>query len=349
MKWQKVVGFFFICFMSVGLLAGCGGGEDKQTLNIYTWADNFNEKVIRQFEEEYDVKVNISVYASNEAMYQKLKASEGQYDIIQPSDYMVETLIRQGMLEKLNKENISNLENVEMKITEHPYDPDSEYTVLYAYGITGIAYNTKYVTETPTSWESLWNNDYAGRVALLDDPREVIGMGLIKNGFSNNSTNQNEIDTAVTDLQTLHSNVIAYDTDTIKQKFITEDAWIGTVWSGDAVFIQRDNSDVEFIVPEEGATIWADTTAIPAGAKNKELAEQFINFMLEPEVSAENYEYIGYINPNANAYEYHSEEYKNNPIIQYIEENFDSFKLEWLTDVGDFTTVYDEAFLKVKE
>lgn len=348
MKWSKVAGVFAVSFLSIGLLSGCGG-ESKETLNIYTWADNFNSDIIKQFEEEYDVKVNVSVYASNEAMYQKLKASSGQYDIIQPSDYMVETLIKQDMLEKLNKNNIPNLEDVEMKITDTPFDPDGEYSVLYTYGITGIAYNTKYVTEVPTSWADLWSADYSGRVALLDDPREVIGMGLIKNGYSNNSTTQSEIDTAVADLQVLHNSVIAYDTDTIKQKFITEDAWIGTVWSGDAVFIQRDNENVEYVVPEEGATIWADTTAIPKGAKNKELAEKFINFILDPEVSAENFEYIGYINPNINAYKYHSEEYRNNPIIRYVEDNFDSFNLEWLTDVGDYTTVYDEAFTRVKQ
>lgn len=348
MKWKKMIGTLSVALVASGVLTACGG-EEKEVLNVYTWADNFNPDTISKFEEEYNAKVNISTYNSNEAMYQKLKASEGQYDIIQPSDYMVETLINQDMLEKLDKENIPNLEKANMKIQTPAFDPNGEYSVLYQYGITGIAYNTKYITEEPTSWNDLWNEEYAGHVALLDDPREVIGMGLIKDGYSNNSTNQAEIDQAVSELQELNDNVIAYDTDTIKQKFATEDAWIGTMWSGDAVFTQAENPDVKYIVPEEGGTIWADTTAIPKGAKHKELAEEFINFILDPEISAENYEYTGYINPDSNAYEFQSEEYKNNEIIQYVDQNLEIFKTEWLNDLGDFTPIYDEQYRKVKE
>src|SRR5699024_4337715 len=155
--------------------------------------------------------------------------------------------------------NIPNLQKISMEIKDTPYDPKGEYTVLYDYGITGIAYNKKYVKEPPTSWKDLWDKKYAGHVALLDDSREVVGMGLIKNGYSNNSTSKKELKKAVKDLQKLHKHVIAYDTDTIKQKFTTEDAWIGTVWSGDAVYIQNENKDIGYVVPKEGGTIWADT------------------------------------------------------------------------------------------
>jgi len=181
MRWKKMIGSIFIFLVAIGVMAGCSL-ESKTTLYVYTWADNFNEDVIKQFEKKYNVRVNLSVYSSNEAMYQKLKMSEGQYDIIQPSDYMVSVLIKKHMIEKINKQNIPNLQKISMEIKDTPYDPKGEYTVLYDYGITGIAYNKKYVKEPPTSWKDLWDKKYAGHVALLDDSREVVGMLLFNNG-----------------------------------------------------------------------------------------------------------------------------------------------------------------------
>ncbi|MNP02561.1 Spermidine/putrescine-binding periplasmic protein precursor [compost metagenome] len=171
-------------------------------------------------------------------------------------------------------------------------------------------------------------------------------MALKKQGLSNSSTNESEIQKAVDDLKNLLPSVLAFDTDTIKQKMIQEEGWISTVWSGDAAFIVKDNPDIAYVVPKEGATIFSDNYAIPKGAQNKALAEKFINYMLEPEVSARNYESIGYSDPNTKAMEFHSEAYRSNTMINLSEDELS--RTEWLSDVGEALQVYDRYWTELK-
>ncbi|MFD3447463.1 spermidine/putrescine ABC transporter substrate-binding protein [Microbacteriaceae bacterium 4G12] len=345
MKLFKMIACAALSFALVGgVLAGCG--KKKEELNIYSWADNFNEDVIKDFEKKYNVKVNYDKYASNEEMLAKIQAGGAKYDLIQPSDYMVKTMTKLNLLEPIDKDKIPNLQNLVSTFQTPPYDPGNKYSIVYTWGVTGIAYNKKYVKEAPTSWADLWNPKYKGRVALLNDSREVLGIGLKKNGFSNSTTNETEVKTAYDDLQKLLPNVLAFDTDNIKQKMIAEEAWIGTVWSGDAAFIAKDNKDVDYVVPKEGGTIWADTLAIPKNAKHKELAEKFINYLLDPKVSVKNYEAIGYSNPNEKAYPLHSKEYRDNHMIFLSKDEL--ARTEWLVDVGDKLKVYDQYWTKLK-
>ncbi|NTU33143.1 spermidine/putrescine ABC transporter substrate-binding protein [Brevibacillus sp. HB1.1] len=327
---------------------GCSSSseQEQQVLNIYSWADNFDQDVIKDFEQKFNVKVNYDVYGSNEEMLAKVQAGASGYDLIQPSDYMVGTMIQLGLLEELNKANIPNMGNIVSTFKTSPYDKENKYSLVYTWGITGIAYNKKYVKETPTSWNDLWNEAYKGRVIMLNDPREVMGMALIKNGFSNSTTNKEELEKSFADLKKVVPNVVAFDTDNIKQKMIAEEAWIGTVWSGDAAFIHAQNPDVEYVIPKEGATIWADTLAIPKGAKNKEMAEKFINYLMDPEVSVKNYESIGYSNPNEKAYPLHSEEYRSNKMV--FLDTADIARAEWLVDVGETLQQYDRYWTEMK-
>ncbi len=327
---------------------GCSSSSEpeQQVLNIYSWADNFDLDVIKDFEQKYNVKVNYDVYGSNEEMLAKIQAGASGYDLIQPSDYMVATMIQLGLLEELNKENIPNMKNIVSTFKTPPFDKENKYSLVYTWGITGIAYNKKYVKETPTSWNDLWNEAYKGRVIMLNDPREVMGMALIKNGFSNSTTNKDELAKSFADLKKVLPSVMAFDTDNIKQKMIAEEAWIGTVWSGDAAIVNGQNPDVEYVIPKEGATIWADTLAIPKGAKHKDLAEKFINYLMEPEVSVKNYESIGYSNPNEQAYPLHSEEYRANKMI--FLDKADIARAEWLVDVGDTLQEYDRYWTEMK-
>ena len=171
-------------------------------------------------------------------------------------------------------------------------------------------------------------------------------MALKKRGYSVNAKNPDEIGKAMDDLYRLSPLILAYDTDTIKQKFIAEEAWIGTMWSGDASFSYLENPDIAFVIPKEGAVIWADTFAIPKGAKNKELAEAFINYLYDPEVSAKNYEYIGYNDPNTKSAPYHSEEYKSDPMLRAAKEYISLG--EWIEDLGDTLPLYDRAWTELK-
>jgi spermidine/putrescine transport system substrate-binding protein len=341
----------FIHAVVLSLLAGiavfgAAGCSSKPELNLYSWADNFDMDVLKEFEEKYDVKVNYAQFSNNEELLAKLKAGNPGYDLIQPSDYMVATMIEQDLLEPINKENIPNLENVAERFHNPDFDPNNQYSVIYTWGVTGIAYNTKYIKDEIDSWEDLWNPEYKGKVILLDDSREVIGMALKKLGYSNSSVNPDEINAAGEELKKLLPNVLAFDTDTIKQKMIAEEGWIATVWSGDAALIAQENPDVAFVVPKEGATIWSDNYAIPKGAKNKELAEKFINFMLEPEISARNYESIGYSDPNEKAKAHHSEEYLADKMINLSDEELG--RTEWLLDVSEQLPLYDRIWTELK-
>lgn len=348
--------FYLLLLLSLALvIVGCGGNtkQDKpkdsknsKVLNIYSWPDIYSPELIAEFEKKYNCKVNYDVFANNEELLAKIQAGGAQYDLIQPSDYMVATMIKLGLLEELNKDKMPNVKVRNTLFKKPPYDPDGKYSAVYTWGITGIVYNTKYVKSAPTSWADLWKPEYKGRTILLNDSREVIGVGLKKNGFSNSSKNPSEIKIAVDDVKKLAPNILAFDTDTVKQKFIAEEAWIGTIWSGDAIFANRDNKNLAFVIPKENATIWADNLAIPKGAKNKELAEAFINFVFDKEQSIKNYEAIGYINPDKDALNMHSEAYRNNPIVKTSLAAIPNS--EWLLDVGEQLPLYDRSWTEIK-
>lgn len=344
MKKMKWAGLVLATVMVLAVLSGCG--SSKETLNIYSWADNFDADVLADFEKQYDVKINYDVFANNEDLLAKIKAGGGGYDLIQPSDYMVATMIKQDLLAPLNKDNIPNFTNIADTYKNPSFDPDNKYSIVYTSGVTGIAYNTKYVKDEIDSWEDLWNPEYKGKVLLLDDNREMIGMALKKAGHSNSSTAEAEITAAVEDLKNLLPSVLAFDTDNIKQKMIQEEGWIATVWSGDASVIAKDNPDVAYVVPKEGGTIWSDNYAIPKDSKHQELAEKFINYMLDPEVSAKNYESIGYSDPNTAAKPFHSEEYNNDRMINLSQDELS--RTEWLGDVSDMLQLYDRFWTELK-
>ena len=337
-----------LCLFAV---SGCGDEKNEEqpgrkVLNLFSWADNFSPEVLADFEEKYRCKINYDVFGSNEELLAKIHAGGSQYDLIQPSDYMVSTLLKLDLLEELDPSKMPNTAYILPELPSPPYDPDGRHSVVYTWGVTGIAYNTKYIKTAPSSWSDLWNDNYKDRLILLNDSREVIGMALKKRGYSVNAKNPDAIREAMDDLYRLSPLILAYDTDTIKQKFIAEEAWIGTMWSGDASFSYLENPDIAFVIPKEGAVIWADTFAIPKGAKNKELAEAFINYLYDPEVSAKNYEYIGYNDPNTKSAPYHSEEYKSDPMLRAAKEYISLG--EWIEDLGETLPLYDRAWTELK-
>lgn len=344
---MKKLTLLLLC-LSLFIITGCNSEEKepKQVLNIYTWADNFSPEVLENFEKENNCRINYDVFANNEELLAKIQAGGARYDLIQPSDYMVSTMNKLDLLSELDYKNIPNSKYIIPELTNPSYDPESKHSLVYTWGITGIVYNTNFIKEAPRGWKDLWDKNYKERVILLNDSREVIGMALKKNGWSVNCTDPAKLDKAVNDLKVLSPNVLAFDTDTIKQKFIADEAWIGQMWSGDASFAHKDNQALKFVVPEEGTVIWADTFAIPKGAHNKELAEKFINYIFDPKVSAINYEYIGYNDPNTKATEYHSEEYNNDPILKAAKDYI--AKGQWIEDIGAALPMYDKCWTELK-
>lgn len=336
-----------ILALTACISSGCFHDDKRAVLNIYSWADYYDPSLIEEFEKKYNCEVTYDVYGNNEELLAKLEAGNGGFDLIQPSDYMVTTLLKLNMLEPLEHEKIPNIKYVAPALKSPAYDKKMQYAVPYVWGLTGIVYNKRYVKDTPHSWEALWNPAYKGHVVLLNDSREVLGLALKKHAYSVNCTDPDRLHEVMQDLTILSDNILSFDTENIKPKFIAEDAWIGEMWSGDAAFCYAENKEIAFVVPEEGTIIWTDNMAIPKGAKHKELAEKFINFMYDPKISARNFNYIKLPNANSAAWKYMDKEVLENPVLQTAQK-FAAQKGEWIQDVGESIEIYDRLWTELR-
>ena len=339
-------------FLTVGLFSGCGNSNSSAgnngTVYFYNCGDYIDEDLLNTFTEETGIKVNYSTYDTNEIMYQKIKSTPGSYDLVIPSDYMIEKMINEDMVEKLDFNNIPNYKYIDDKYKNLSYDPSNEYSVPYMWGTIGIVYNPDIVTDPVNSWDILWNTKYNNKqIIMFDSMRDSLAIGLKKLGYSINSTNPDEISAATDELirqkQTMDP---LYYVDEVKDKMINEEAAMAPVWSGDASYIISQNPKLKFIVPNEGSNKWFDAMVIPKDAKNKENAEKLINFLCDPENALQNVEYIGYSTPNSETYKMLPDDIRNNPGAYPSDKILDN--CEVFVDLGDSLKLYDEAWMKVK-
>lgn len=325
-------------------IVGCD--QDKPTLNVYNWGDYIDPEVIEQFEEEFNVKVNYDTFATNEDMYVSIAKGGTSYDVAFPSDYMIERMIAEGLLAKIDKNNIPNLKHIDEDFLDLDFDPNNEYSVPYMWGTVGIIYNKKMVDDEVDSWDILWDEKYKGQILMLDSQRDSIGVALKKLGYSMNTRNLDELEEAKEELIKQKPLVYAYVGDEVKELMVAEEAALAVVWSGDAVAMMRENENLDYVIPKEGSNIWFDNMVIPKNAQNKELAEEFINFMNRPEIAAKNAEYIGYSTPNAAARELLPDYMKNSRVAYPSDEDIENTEI--FLDVKDMLTIYDEIWLEIK-
>lgn len=325
-------------------IVGCDQG--KPTLNVYNWGDYIDPEVIEQFEEEFNVKVNYDTFATNEDMYVSIAKGGTSYDVAFPSDYMIERMIAEGLLAKIDKNNIPNLKHIDEDFLDLDFDPNNEYSVPYMWGTVGIVYNKKMVDDEVDSWDILWDEKYKGQILMLDSQRDSIGVALKKLGYSMNTRNLDELEEAKEELIKQKPLVYAYVGDEVKELMVAEEAALAVVWSGDAVAMMRENENLDYVIPKEGSNIWFDNMVIPKNAQNKELAEEFINFMNRPEIAAKNAEYIGYSTPNAAARELLPDYMKNSRVAYPSDEDIENTEI--FLDVKDMLTIYDEIWLEIK-
>jgi spermidine/putrescine transport system substrate-binding protein len=290
-----------LSLLCLPFLAGGCGSDNRPVLNVYNWGDYLDPEIIAQFEKEYDCRVNYETFTSNEDMYVKVKNSSDTYDVLVPSDYMIERLIREDMLRPINKDNITNLSNIDATALNLPFDPGNQYSIPYFYGVLGIVYNPEMVTDPVDSWNILWNDKYASKILMYDSMRDSLGVSLSRLGFSMNEANEANINAARDALIAQKPLVKAYVTDNVKSLMASKDAAMAVVYSGDAAIMMSENDFLDFAVPKEGSNVYYDNFVIPKNAQNPDLAEKFINFMLTPEVSAQNMKYVGYSAPNSKA------------------------------------------------
>ena len=299
-----------IIFAALLCLAGCGKSEEVKTLNVYNWGEyisdgsegtvNVNEEFENYCRDELgmNVEVNYTTYASNEDMYNKLKSGSASYDVVIPSDYMIEKMIDEGMVQKLDFSNIPNYEYVNENYRDLFFDPENEYSVPYTCGMVGIIYNEEMVDESDTgSWELLWNEEYKGKILQFNNPRDAFGTAIYSVGGDVNTTDVAVWENAAERLKAQKPLVQSYVMDEIFNKMKNGSAAVAPYYAGDYLTMHDSNESLQFYYPKEGTNIFVDSMCVPVCAREKALAEAYINFMLSDDIAVANAEYIAYASP----------------------------------------------------
>ncbi len=332
--------------LGVGALLFSSCGKAKPELHIYNWSDYFAEDTIRAFEKQYNCRVVYDVFESNEAMYAKLKAGASGYDVVFPSSYQAYMMHNEGMLETLDHSKIPNIANIDPKFLKIvSLDPSMSYSVPYMSGTTGIAVLADKVGEYEKSWAIYERADIKGRMTLLNDYREVLGAALKTLGYSINTTNPQQVAQAGEVVKKWKANIAKFASDEYKPGIASGEFYVVQGYSGDIMQVMEE-AKIEYFLPKEGFSFWADDMVILKDAPNKDLAYQFINYMHDAEVAAANMEFTCYWAPNKAAYEHISEELANDPMIFLSDEQMD--KGEQIIPLGAKDQIYMDVWAKVK-
>ena len=314
---RKIITVFTIVLLSVILLSGCSKADDGEKVYVFNWGEYIDEEVLDLFEKETGIEVVYEEYEMNEDMYPKIKNNAVRYDVVCPSDYMIQKMIEENLLAEINFENVPNIKNIDptyLKSAEE-FDPGNKYSVPYCWGTLGILYNKTLVEEPIDSWGALFDEKYSGNLLMIDSVRDAFGIALAYLGYEVNTTNEAELEEAKALLQKQYPLVQAYVVDQVRDKMIGGDAALGVIYSGEAIYTARENPDLTYVVPKEGSNVWIDGWVIPKNCQSKENAEAFINFMCDPDIALKNFEYITYSTPNAAARELITDEdIKNSPV-----------------------------------
>lgn len=288
------------------------------SLKVYNWGEYMDPQVLELFEKETGISVTYDEYETNESMYPIIAKGAADYDLICPSDYMIQKMSDEGLLEPINWSRIPNAKNIDDQYFEFArgYDENNTYSMPYLWGTVGILYNKKMVKGPIDSWGVLWDTRYQDDILMQKSVRDAFGVALKYLGYSLNTTDEAQLDEAKQKLlEQKHSGVVqAYVVDEVRDKMIAGEAAMGVIYSGEALTCMEENEDLAYVIPKEGSNLWMDNFAIVKGAKNKENAEKFLNFLCRPEIMKMNFEYITYSVPSSKARELLPDEYKNSTI-----------------------------------
>ena len=325
----------------------------SKELNIFVWTEYFPQDMLDCFQRVYGIKLNRDEYSSNEEMYAKVSAGGTSYDLVQPTDYIVNLMIRKDLLQELDHSKLPNMGNLDPNWMNKDFDPGNKYTIPYLAGTDAIVYNADTVKELPQSWADLWKPEYAGRMVFIDDSRVVIGMTLLTLGYDPNTTDPAQLDEAKTKLAQLIPNVKVFDSDSPKTALIAGDVDLGLVWTGEAFIAHQENPAIQYIYPQEGAIIWQDNWAMLKGASHADAAYAWMNYLLQGDVFWLTIRDFPYINPNTAALEYAKtnqpdvyKAYFDSPITNPPAEAIKNG--HGIKDVGDATPLYDAIWVEVK-
>ena len=331
----------------VGVIVAVNSDKTK-ALRIFIWEEYIDPEVFRLFEREFGAKVIEDNYGSNEDMRAKLQAGGTVYDLVVPSDYMVMLLRKDGLLLPIDLSRVPNLQYLEARFRDPPYDPGHRYSVPYQWGITGIGYNKSQVIPPPTRWADLFEpvriEPYKNRISMLNDMREVIAAALVASGHSPESTDPQHLAQAQALLRRQKPFLAKYDSESFEDSLAAGETVLAQGWSGEIAMAQAQNPDIAFVVPADGTFVFVDNWAIPKGSRQKELAEDFMNFVLRPEISAMIVNHARYASVNEAARALIKPEILNGPSYSWPEDT----KLWWLHDFKDAGRLYERVWLELK-
>ena len=319
---------------------------------LYNWSEYIDPEIMDQFEAECGVKVVETNFDSNETLLATLQAGGADYDIIVPSDYMVSTLIGEGMVMELDYSIVTNIANMEPINVNQYFDPEQKYTVPWFWGTSGFAVDTNVVTEYANSWSMVFdpNSPYCGQISMLDDQRETLGAALMYLGYSINDTDPAHLEEAKNLLIAQAPCVKAYDSQTNDDLIISGETVLAHIWTGDALLAGDPESGgrdgIAYVIPDEGCTIWQDNMMIPVNAPNPYTAMVFMNYTQYPEIAAQNAEWVGYATPNKAAKEFIDPEMLADEGV-YPPAEVEA-RLQWIEDVGDALELYDRIWTEFK-
>ena len=342
---KKIVLILMILVLSTAVLAGCQN-KDQTVLNVYNWGDYIDEDIFKTFEEETGIKINYETFATNEEMYTKIKKGGTKYDIAIPSDYMIEKMVKEDLLEPIDLSKIPNYSNINERFKNLDFDPENKYSVPYFWGTVGIIYNTNLITDPIDSWDVLWDEKYAGKFTMIDSQRDSIMVALKKLGYSMNTKDLGQLEEAKEALIAQKPLVLAYVGDNVKDMLISEEAAMAVVWSGEASAVIQEYDYFDYILPKEGSNMWFDNIIIPKGAKNIDAAHQFIDFLCRGDIGFKNADYVGYATCNDETMKLLDQELMGKTYTYPDESLLENFEI--FSDPGDFILEYDRIWTEIK-
>ena len=349
---KKILAVFFV--MVACVFSGCGTGQNdakKNEVYVYTWGDYIDPATLEKFEQETGIHVVLDTFDTTESMYPRVSEGAVHYDVICPSDYMIQKMIDNDLLQPLD---FNKLPEAKKNIGENFYkqsksfDPENKYSVPYAWGVVGIMYDKKVVNEPVDSWNILWNEKYKDRILMQDSPRDAFMIPLKLMGRSLNETDKDQLEKAKDMLIAQKPLVQAYVIDEVNDKMISGEASLGVIFSGEALLLTLANHDLEFAIPKEGTNFWIDSWVVTKDAQNVDNAHKFIDFMCRPDIAVINFNHLGYPTPNMAVRDLVTDdEYKNSPVAfpdPSTYENQETYKYLG----NDIDAYYNRLWIQVK-
>lgn len=344
---KRIIALALVLMMVIPAVMSCSK-KDTITLNVLNWGDYMDPDVVKEFEKENPgIKINLTTTTSNEEMYTICSTEGSKVDILFPSDYMVERMIKEGLLAELDLANIPNFKYIEEASSTRTYDPESKYSIPYVMGTVGIVYNKTLVKEPVTSWGILWDEKYSQNIMMYDSIRDSLMVALAYLGYDINTTNLDELKEAGELLKKQKPLVVAYGNDNIKFDMISGSVALAVDYSGTVAEAIIENPDLGYVVPDEGSNVWVDNIVIMKNCEYKEAAEKFLDFLCVPEIAAKNTEYLAYTTPNVGAIELLDDELLNNEAYLITPEQL--ARCKYFVDLDkDTLTEWNNVWMEVK-